>query len=172
MDHSTVKLSEERNVLVLEPYYLALQEDFVAAGFPLAKRTTFYVAPWIHDSPRHFAACREDGLSIVVAPELVELPEQTVCGIVAHELGHAVDFLYPGQFALGQGGSALRRGPGDLGEEQWARWMLDWGARDDDQVEMTADAIAELGTGRRIGYLGPCQLQSFDGGRARPQGLR
>jgi len=159
-------------LLILEPYFEAGQAAFAEAGMPKVRRTRLYVAPWIHDSPRHFAACREDGLAVLVAPELVELPEETVGAILAHELGHAADFLYPGEFMLGREREAVRRNAEAFGEREWARWMRRWQRRDDDAVEMTADAIAELGVGRRIGYLGPCQLQVFDRGLARPQGLR
>jgi hypothetical protein len=159
-------------LLILEPYFEVGQEAFASAGLPKVRRTRLYVAPWIHDSPRHFAACREDGLAALVAPELVELPEETVAAIIAHELGHAADFLYPGEFSLGREREALRRPREAYGEREWARWMRTWENRDDDTVEMTADAIVELAIGRRVGYLGPCQLQCFDRGRARPQGLR
>lgn len=148
---------------------------FSAAGFRKVERARLYCAPWVHDdSPRHFAACREDGRVIIAAPELVELPPGTVGAILAHELGHVCDFAEPGRFALGKGGRAEERSPAWFGgEREWARWVRHWKKeRDEDTVELTADAIAELATGRRIGYLGPCSLQCFDRGLARPIGLR
>jgi len=158
---------------ILEPYFVAMREVFVGeAGLKLCRRTRLYVAPWLHDSPRHFAACRDDGLVALVAPELAELPEPTVVAIFAHELGHASDYLYPGEFALDGDGQCVRRSRDSVDESQWIRWMKAWDRRDDDLVEQMADAIAEWATGSRIGYCGPCQLQAFNRGEARPQGLR
>lgn len=165
-------LAADEALLILEPYYLAVRDLFVDAGLRLAGKTQLYVAPWIHDSPRHFAACRDDGRGIVVAPEMAELDERMVLAIFAHELGHATDFLYPGRYALGAERKALERKRSEFPDTQWACWIKSWEQRDPDAIEMTADAIAELATGRRIGYVGPCQLQCFDAGRARPQGLR
>lgn len=159
--------------LILEPYFAAAKEVFEEAGMRRVAGTRLYVAPWVHDSERHFAACRDDGLAIIVAPELAELPEDTVAAMFCHELGHATDFLYPAEYALGREREAIRRPRADAADErEWGRWARDWERRDDDAVEITADAIAELATGRRIGYLGPCKLQCFDRGAARPEGLR
>jgi hypothetical protein len=158
---------------VIEPYFLAMQEVFLESpALRKAKVTRLYVAPWVHDAPRHYAACRDDGKAIVVAPELAELDERMVLAILAHELGHACDFLYAGEFVLGKERSAQRRSREDFTEKQWAKWMRAWSERDDDTVEFTADAVAQLATGMVIGYTGPCQLQSFERGQARPQGLR
>jgi hypothetical protein len=168
----TTDLSVHDAFLVLEPYFAAMQEVFRESGLVEVERTKLYCAPWIHDTPRHFAACRDDGLAIIVAPELAELPEPTVVAIFGHELGHAVDYLYPAQFVLGKERDVLRRARADGEDLQWARWVKAWEKRDTDVVEQTADGIAELVTGARIGYLGPCQLQSFNRGQARPQGLR
>jgi len=57
-------------------------------------------------------------------------------------------------------------------DAQWERWLRAWQTRDDDVVELTADAIAHHVVGARIGYVGPCLLQCFDRGEARPVGLR
>ncbi len=168
----TTTLTPDEAYLVLEPYYVALQEIYVGFGLDRCKRTQLYCAPWIHDSARHFAACRDDGLAILVAPELGELPEETVIGILGHELGHATDFLYPGEFVLGAERLVGRRDREAGKPKQWARWVKSWEGRDDDVVEFTADGIAEYVTGARIGYLGPCKLQCFNRGEARPQGLR
>ena len=167
----TTDLSCDDAQLILEPYFQETQALFVESGLPKCSRTRLYVAPWVHDSPRHFAACAETGREIIVAPELAELPEGTVAAIFAHELGHAADFLYPGEFAMGRDG-AMRRRREDFTDSQWAKWMSDWATRDDDTVEIIADAIAERATQRSIGYVGPCQLQCFDRGNARPAGLR
>jgi len=166
------ELTADDAFLIVEPYYLAVQEIFLAAGLMLTKRTRLYCAPWVHDSPRHFAACRDDGRGVVVAPELAELDEGIVLAVMAHELGHATDFLYPGRYALGKERKVLERKREDFTDAQWARWIKSWEKRDHDATEMTADAIAEAVTGHRIGYVGPCQLQCFDAGKARPQGLR
>jgi hypothetical protein len=160
-------------LLVLEPFFLEIQDIFVReARLTRCARTELYCAPWVHDSPRHFAACRDDGRVIVVAPEMAELPVESVVGIMSHEFGHAADYLYPAQFTLDSDHKAARRQRREFGDTQWIRLSKAWSRRDEDLVELTADAVAELATGNRIGYLGPCQLQAFDRGKARPQGLR
>jgi len=128
----------------------------------------------VHDSPRHFAACDESGRTILCAPEMAELPEQVIIAIFGHELGHAVDFLYPGEWVLGADGEPARRRTREqtADDAQWERWLRAWQTRDDDVVELTADAIAHHVVGARIGYVGPCLLQCFDRGEARPVGLR
>lgn len=168
---TTVTLDEA--FAILEPYFIAMQERFVEAGLTETKRVRLYVARAMHDSPRHFAGARDDGTVIMLAPEMVELPEPTTAAIIAHEFGHATDFLYPGEFILGENRTAVRRQRNGLeNDDRWITWLKDWEKRDDDVVEYTADAIAEAVTGRHIGYTGPCKLQTFDRGNARPQGLR
>jgi hypothetical protein len=163
----------EEALLIIEPFFLEMQSIYTReAGLKRCAKTELYCAPWIHDSPRHFAACRDDGRVIVVAPEMAELPVEAVVAILGHEFGHAADYLYPAEFALDGDRRAVRRERGQVDDTQWARWAKAWEHRDDDLVEVTADAVAELATGSRIGYLGPCQLQAFDRGAARPQGLR
>lgn len=158
---------------ILEPYFDAVRERFVAAGLERIEKTKFRVRNWVHDSPRHFGACREDASEIVLAPEMVELSQELVIGIIAHEFGHATDFAYPGEFWLGRGTEVVRRTREEAGNEtQWVRWSKAWGERDEDVVERVADAIASSIMGAPIGYLGPCLLQSFSGGVARPAGLR
>ena len=164
-----VSLDEAHGILI--GFFEVARDDFVRAGFKLVKQVQFYVAPEIHDSPRHFAACATTGKKILCAPELVELPAPYVVGILYHECGHAVDFLYPGEFALGRGGVMRRRREGET-EGQWLRWQRTWNDRDDDVVEQTADGIAEIVKGEPIGYAGACKLQNFRTGEARPQGLR
>lgn len=159
---------------ILDPFFVALRDEYVAAAANIGrlKRTQLYCAPWVHDSPRHFGACREDGLAIVIAPELAELSTDLVLGILGHELGHALDYLYPGEFAPGPEDRAQRRIRASFDDGQWARWITSWEARDADSVERMADQIAYWATGSSIGYLGPCMLQAFERGAARPQGLR
>ena len=170
---TTTTVTLDKALAILEPYFLAMQERFVESGLTETKRVRLYVAPAMHDSPRHFAGARDDGSVIMLAPEMVELPENTVAAIIAHEFGHATDFLYPGEFVLGADRAAVRRQRNGLeNDDRWVTWLKEWEKRDDDVVEFVADAIAERVTGRRIGYVGPCKLQTFDRGKARPQGLR
>jgi len=156
---------------ILAPFFEEVRSDFLKHGFLLVKEVKFFVAPEMHDTPRHFAACSENGKKILVAPELAELDYAFVIGIMAHEFGHATDFLYPGEFFLGRDGTERRRRD-DVSEGQWIRWTKTWENRPYDVVEKTADGIAEKVWGSPIGYAGPCKLQNFRTGEARPQGLR
>lgn len=152
--------------LILEPYFEELQEQFIEAGLDRVTETRLRCKADMHDTPRHFAGCLHDGTVIYAAPELVEMPPDTVLGILAHELGHAVDFLYPGEFVL-RGDVVVR----DLHPDR--QRMKGWRKRDDDTVEITADLIAGQVMGAPIGYRGPCHLQSLGtGGARRPKGLR
>lgn len=164
-------LSLDEAHAILEPFFLSVRDLFLAAGLTKIKQTKFVVAHGLHDTARHFAACDESGLTILAAPELAELGTPLALGILAHECGHATDFLYPGEFALG-GERVLRRVRDDVSEGQWVRWARSWRDRDDDVVEITADKIAEGVWGSPIGYAGPCKLQNFRTGEARPVGLR
>jgi hypothetical protein len=159
---------------ILEPYFDAVRERFLEAGLERVGKIRLRVRTWVHDGPRHFGACREDATEIVLAPELVELGQDMVVGIIAHEFGHATDFAYPGEFWLGRDDSVTRRTRDDAtSDTEWVRWSKAWGERDEDVVELVADAIASSVMGAPIGYLGPCCLQSFaDGGIPRPVGLR
>lgn len=151
--------------LILEPYFHELRTRFVAAGFRQVSRTQLRCSHDLHDTPRHFAGCMQDGRIIYAAPELVELPEETVLGILAHELGHALDFLYPGEFLL--------RGDRVVIVQPDQQRLKGWKKRDADSVEVTADLIVEHVLGVPVGYRGPCLLQSLGaGGIRRPQGLR
>lgn len=157
---------------VVRPYFEAVREVYLAYGLSALKRTELRVDPKMHDTPRHFAACRDDARLILVAPEIADLPVSTLLGILAHEFGHAADFAYAGEWAL-RHRKVVRRDLEEAGDEQRRRWLGGWEARDDDAVELTADAIAELVTGERIGYQGPCLLQTLGGpGPRRPRGLR
>jgi hypothetical protein len=168
----TTDLSIEEAEAILDPYYSAVRERYLEAGLERVTKPRLAVRRWVHDTPRHFAACREDGSEIVVAPEIVELSQEILVGILAHEFGHAVDFLYPGEFWLGRS-RVTRRTLADAGSEtQWVRWQRAWSERDEDVVERVADGIASSVMGSPIGYLGPCWLQSFTGGAPRPVGLR
>lgn len=171
-DDGLEPLSPDEAYVVLEPYFEVIREDYLAAGLTKCKRTRLFIAPAMHDSPRHFGACKDDGSAILLAPELADVADTVMLAIMAHEFGHAADFLYPGEFVLGQQGPALRRSERDVEEKQWSKWLKAWHKRDDDVVELTADAIAERVMGVPYGYQGPCWIQSFDAARARPMGLR
>lgn len=161
--------------LILEPYFEAGRDLFVKwskdNGFPLkVKKVQLECLAEMHDTPRHYGGCREDGLVIAIAPQAVSLPEETVAAIIQHEFGHAMDFLFPSRFFYdGEDVTVLEDSEDD--RTRVAR-MRQWEARDLDTVEFTADGIAELVTGNRIGYLGPCLLQSLNKGEPRPYGLR
>ncbi len=169
----TTDLTNEEALSILEPYFDAVREDYVAAGLTRCSKTRLVIDPAMHDTARHFAACQDDGLVILLAPELAEIDDKAVLAVIAHELGHAVDFLYPGQFAMrGDSEPAEYRSPESMKAKHWHRWLKDWEKRDADLVEMTADAIAHRVMGVRYGYLGPCLIQSFGARRVRPVGLR
>jgi hypothetical protein len=166
-------LTTEEAHAIIEPYFLVVREQFLDAGLDRVRSVQLRCRRWVHNTPRHFAACFEDGSEIVVAPELAELGYDTVCAMLAHELGHATDFCYPGEFVL-QGDRVERRrfdveDPQQV--KQWRKWRSGWKERDTDTVELTADAIAEHVMGVPIGYRGPCLLQAFEG-EPRPIGLR
>lgn len=165
-------LTLEEAFVVLEPYYEAVLEDYKKHGLTKCKRTRLFVAPHMHDTARHFAACKDDGSAILLAPELSNMSEPIILAIIAHELGHASDFLYPGEFVLGRDRECVRRVKEDHDDKQWSRWLKAWHKRSGDVVEITADAIAERVMGAPYGYQGPCLLQSFDASLARPMGLR
>lgn len=181
---------------VLEPHFDAVRDVFVefepepGQKLDALRRTRMVVDPDVHDSKRHYAMCRDDGLLIKLAPESATLDLDTLTGIITHEFGHAADFAYPGRWAFSRGLPAVWIGEGGTwyrsasGARQWReesgkeakrirRWQRLWHERDDDQVEWAADAIAYAVTGLKIRYCGPCMLQCFSSsGRARPRGLR
>lgn len=178
-------LTCEEALAVLDPFFEAVREVFVAyemkwRGSSKMRRVRVECAAWLHDTPRHFAGATEDGRVILTTPELVELPEETVVAILAHEFGHAMDFAYPATFKWTPDGIA--RGTIDpeilanVNDKRGAQAAVaaarQWRDRDDDTVERTADAVAAHVTGRSIGYSGPCLLQSLDTGIPRPAGLR
>jgi len=170
---TTTDLTDEEALSILEPCFQEVQRDYLKAGLDRCETTRLMIDASMHDTSRHFAACRDDGQIIYLAPEAAELPLDTVLAIVAHELGHACDFLYPGQFALrGDGQPAAYRDPASMKPKHWHRWLKDWERRDADAVELTADAIAHLAMGIQYGYRGPCLIQDLRARRSRPIGLR
>ena len=97
---------EEVAAAELAPHFDATKDAFVSfepepedlPGMCLDKlqRTRMVVDPSVRDTERHFARCRDDGLLIELAPECVELPFEQLVAVLAHEMGHAADFAYPG----------------------------------------------------------------------------
>jgi len=189
-------LSRDEALVVAGPYFLAVQEEFsrheqdhYGGRSVLLARVRLECAPWreLADdegfSVRNFAATSDDGHVIVIAPELVELPEESVVAILGHEFGHAYDNLYPGRWVLADG-ELLRfddalAGVGDPELESKANQKArvararQWRDRTDDEVENTADAIATEVLGHQIRYCGPCVLQCFERTASRrPAGLR
>jgi hypothetical protein len=173
-------LSLDAAEAVIEPYFAAVKQVFVEGGASSAKKVRLELAGWAHDAPRHYAATEDTGRVIITAPEFAELPEETIVAILAHEFGHAVDFLYPGKYVFADDELVEMPMPdrdGDLidkkAEQANVARMRAWRRRGKDDVERTADAIAELFTGQQIGYCGPCELQCFNRGtRPRRLGLR
>jgi hypothetical protein len=167
--------TNEMAATVLAPYFDAVRDVFSAhepapnQSLDKLAKTDFIVDGRIHDSNRHFAGCRQDGLLILLAPQSVDLPEDTLVAIIAHEFGHAADYAYPGRWLPERDEPAAWLA--DLSTKEAKRWMKAWPDRSDDQVEWAADSIAQAVTGRRIGYCGPCLLQCWEG-KSRPDGLR
>lgn len=175
MGHAAYDMNAEA-AMIIAPSFDAVRDVFVEAHGRLDGATDVSVVklvinPARHDTERHFAACTTTGKRIEIAPEAVDLPLETLTAILAHELGHASDFLHPGRWEF-------------IARDKPARWVADaaspekkkalqrrWLNRDDDEIEWWADAIAYAITGRRVGYCGPCLLQCFDGA-LRPRGLR
>lgn len=185
----------ELAAFMLEPHFDAVRDCFVEfepePGEALIKlrRTRLVVDDSVRTSERHYAACRDDGLLIKIAPEATSLDARTLTAIIAHEFGHAADFAYPGRWLafqdepaiwLSEGGAWVRDRHGDMqwnpetGAEakQVRKWQRMWHRRSDAQVEWAADSIAYAVTGHKIGYCGPCMIQCFSGGRPRPESLR
>lgn len=176
------ELSCDETLAVLDPFFQAAREVFIAyemrwRGSSRVRKVRMECAPSVHDTARHFAGATEDGRKILVTPELAELPEPTVVAILAHEFGHVMDFAYPSSFTLRLDELSIRDSQPPASEDKRAvqgtmAAMRYWRDRDPDVVERTADAIAEEVTGSRIGYTGPCMLQTLDAGVPRPAGLR
>jgi hypothetical protein len=173
--------------LILEPHFYAVRDTFASyvpaeSASPLCvlKKTEFVVDAAVRNSDRHYAACRDDGKLIVLAPQAVdELDLDTLVAILAHEFGHAADFAYPGDWMLLRAGEEQQHvvWVGEVTDARADRWRSSlWKSRGRDEIERTADAIAEAVTGRRIMYCGGCTLQCFQGPdvrhRRRPEGLR
>ncbi len=167
---------------ILEPYFEAAREIYVeyAKSHGLSvkplKRVRLACRRDMHDTDRHFAGASEDGTLIAAAPEMVDLPEDTVAAIFAHEFGHILDFQNPSKFSCDVGEGQLLcladLGEGEREDRTRVARMRQWSKRDAHEVELTADLIAEQVIGVRIGYSGPCMLQGFGRGVPRPKKLR
>ncbi len=178
--HRPLELDEAAHVL--QPYYEAVQARFVDYGLRRVARTRLTIDPSAGDKGRHFAACRDDGLVIIVAPDLADQAEDFVIGILAHELGHAADHSYPCRYQLADetliewehpDWSENARGKAEPDARALFNRSRQWEKRGPDEIELTADAIAGRVMERPIRYAGPCMLQSFRRGTApRPVGLR
>ena len=181
-------VTDEEAFYILEPWFLAAQEVFVEGldrlGFspdPVL-RVRFAIDGSIRDAPRHFAGCLSTGRVIYAAPEMVELTESIVGAVFLHEFGHATDFLFPARFRIRDGeaeplvevrsADLTPTGPEAKKLKAARGFYRVWESRGRDAVEVAADKIAELVSGRRLGYLGPCMLQHLDEGVSRPRGLR
>jgi len=188
---------------ILEPHFDAVRDTFAsfrpsADAKPLDKlrRVKFVISEEMHDTRRHFAATRTDGLLMMYAPQIVDLSLESLVAIVGHEFGHAADMLYPGSWTwpLGSADASLWIGEEPAGKATaWrlafgreraksqserdndapaANWMCAWEDRSGDSVEWAADGICEAVTGKRPKYCGDCLIQSFSCGIGRPSGLR
>lgn len=181
---------EEIVAAVLQPHFAAVRDVFAsfppAPGVTLGKlhKTRFIIDPKIRRGGtklpgcdcRHFAACRDDGLLMLFAPEFIELPTETLVAILAHEFGHAADHAYPAHWYMPGAGPARAIWIGQEDTKRHRAWQRVWRDRNSsdrrDQIEWAADGIAEAITGKSIGYCGDCMLQCFDAGAERPEGLR
>lgn len=162
---------------VLRPYFDAVRDVYVEWGLERMADVRFVITTEVHDKRRHFAATTEDGKRMLYAPQIVELPHDTLIAIIAHEFGHAADFAYPALWVTPDDGPGRATFLDALGEKFWdtkagRTRVAEWQRRNRDQVEWSADSIAEAVTGKRIGYAGDCVLQTLRGGVDRPMGLR
>lgn len=168
-------VDEQVAYAVIEPHFDAVRDHYAEhepePGHSLSKvrRTRLLVDESIRDRPRRYAGCRDDGLLIVIAPQAVRLPLEQLVAIIAHEFGHATDFLYPARFLYRRSETAIWV-PEEAPKQAKIRRL--WSERTDDQVEWSADSIAYAVTGRPIEYCGCRLLQCFEGGVERPEGLR
>lgn len=139
-----------------------VRKIFVDRGADKVSRTKVKIEDWVRDKPRHFAACKTTGDLIVLASELALQPPKVMTAIIAHEFGHATDFFYPGSFLIQPNGQISVRPQGMRSNQSLPRGVMSyWEQRSSDDIERTADRIAERVMGVKIGYCGPCNLQSF-----------
>lgn len=174
-------LSNEEAYCVLEPYFVAARGFFVTYCDSLGldskgvAKTRFECSPEMHDTERHFAGTTLDGRKVLCAPEMADLPEDTVSAIMAHEFGHVVDHQFPAHFVVVDGqlhfvGDVEPSNP--RAEQARIARMRQWNKRTAHEIEVIADLIAQAAIGSRIGYSGKCMLQGLNRGVPRPEGLR
>lgn len=161
---------------VIAPSFDAVRDVFDQAcskfdGIALVTDVRLVINPERHDTERHFAACAVNGKRIEIAPEAADLPLETLTAILAHELGHACDFLNPGRWEFAGRDKPAKWVPEAASADRKKAAQRRWLNRDDDEIEFWADSIAYALTGKKIGYCGPCLIQCF-GGVERPRGLR
>lgn len=175
------QLTDRQKKAILLESAEQIRAIFVRAGADKVSHTRVKVEDWVRDKDRHFAACRNDGSLIVLTSDLALLPPKSYGAIIAHEFGHATDFCYPGSFLVQPDRTLLVRPQGRRNNQSVPREVLSsWERRNADDIEITADKIAEKIVGIRIGYCGPCNLQTILTGdpseakchMARPKGLR
>jgi len=169
---------EEVVYAVVQPYFDAVRDVFAefspAKGVKLTKlrKTKFLVDAKVGrggshlsgcDVSRHFAATRDDGLLMYVAPRIVELPEDNLVAILSHEFGHAADHAYPAHFIMPPSGPGKATWIGEEDSKQYRDWRRLWRSRNLDLIEWAADGVAEAITGQVIGYAGDCMVQCFTG---------
>jgi hypothetical protein len=165
----------EKCALTIEPYFDAVKDRFASYSPEPGKRLTkvdsvvYVVEPSVHDSPRHFAACREDGGLILLAPEVVDLDLETFLAITGHEFGHACDFLYPAQWVTNGDSTAKAIWIGARSDKRARQWFGIWNSRSRHQVEVAADSIARTVLGKPIHYCGECNVQCFRGTKKREE---
>lgn len=164
-------IDEPEAAAILLPHWLDVVEAFDMHGLGEVARARLVITEEVHDSCRHFAATRHDGLVLYVAPQLVHMPIETIDGILAHEAGHIVDLQNPGIFWF-RNNTLLQAE--SLPKKKVRKTLRAWQERSDDEVERVADEIAHEVLGVRIGYVGPptCLVQSLGRGKRRPRGLR
>lgn len=171
-------LTDEEAYAVLEPFFRETRLMFVEKGLTRCRETKLVVEADAHDTARHFAGCSDDGQEIVVAPQLAQMPVDNVVAILAHEFGHAADFLYPARFLMADGElvhvfeGAKRVSLENMDQRAAYNMRRQWERREASDVELTADAVANYVTGREIKYNGPCMLQTYGPGTGRPRELR
>jgi hypothetical protein len=164
---------------ILEPYVGDVCRAYDSYGFgDLLSGLKVKITDEARENDRNFAACRDDGKLILLAPQMTLLPVETAVGIIFHEMGHAADSVSPARVAFDKHGDViLIDTKGGLDEEH----LKSWRNRDRDEVEVTADRIgsavlsAAVGFKTKIGYRSVCPfglLQTLDARKNRPKGLR
>lgn len=127
----------EVEATILAPYFEGTRSTFASfvpapGSAPLSRlaRTRFRVSDEVADTSRHYAGTTEDGLWIVLAPSIIDLGPESASAIIAHEFGHAADFLYPADFLPPSRGSGRARWLGDEPDSKELRaWRAYWSQR-------------------------------------------